>query len=67
MVLEWNYSGVMDDVIRFSLRLPSELHARLASQARHDRRSLNSELVYLLEVALDVVGVDANPPNGESA
>ncbi|MFL1375884.1 toxin-antitoxin system HicB family antitoxin [Nocardiopsis protaetiae] len=42
----------MADEKRISLRLPPDLHARLVEQARLDRRSLNSEIVHLLEVAL---------------
>jgi len=42
----------MDDEKRVSLRLPTDLHARLVAQAKKDRRSLNSEIVHLLEVAL---------------
>jgi predicted HicB family RNase H-like nuclease len=37
---------------RISLRLPTDLHARLVAEAHTDRRSLNSEIVHLLEVAL---------------
>ncbi|GAA1466622.1 hypothetical protein GCM10009603_51880 [Nocardiopsis exhalans] len=57
------YSGAMDDEKRISLRLPADLHARLADQAKHDRRSLNSEIVHLLEVALGSTG----SPGGGSA
>ncbi|USY21500.1 Arc family DNA-binding protein [Nocardiopsis exhalans] len=53
----------MDDEKRISLRLPADLHARLADQAKHDRRSLNSEIVHLLEVALGSTG----SPGGGSA
>jgi Arc-like DNA binding domain len=50
-----------------NLRLPEELHARLADQATVDRRSLNSEILYLIEVGLAAVGTDAVPPGGDSA
>ncbi|GAB3735255.1 Arc family DNA-binding protein [Nocardiopsis nanhaiensis] len=53
----------MDEDERITLRLPADLHARLADQARHDRRSINSEIVYLLETALGGAG----SPGGESA
>jgi predicted HicB family RNase H-like nuclease len=43
-------------MIRITLRLPDDVHARLVAQADTDRRSLNSEIVHLLEVALDTVG-----------
>ncbi|KWX04990.1 hypothetical protein TH66_04275 [Carbonactinospora thermoautotrophica] len=52
---------------RISLRLPAELHERLVARATADRRSLNSEIVYLLEVALDSPVVDDDSPGGESA
>ncbi|MFF8536733.1 Arc family DNA-binding protein [Streptomyces sp. NPDC015532] len=39
-----------DDTRR--IRLPSELHDRLAALAKRDRRSVNGEIVHLLEVAL---------------
>lgn len=37
---------------RFSLRLPDGLHDRLAAQARANRRSLNDEILYLVEKGL---------------
>jgi predicted HicB family RNase H-like nuclease len=52
----------MDPEKRISLRLPTELHARLVEKARSDRRSLNSEIVHLLEVALGPVGGDDQSP-----
>ncbi|MFE4448481.1 Arc family DNA-binding protein [Streptomyces sp. NPDC056820] len=45
-----------------SLRLPTDLHARLVEQARSDRRSLNSEIVHLLEAALTNAGGDDKSP-----
>ncbi|OEV04333.1 Arc family DNA-binding protein [Streptomyces oceani] len=48
----------MEDEKRISLRLPTKLHARLVEEARVDRRSLNSEIIYLLEVALGPEGGD---------
>ncbi|RAG82683.1 toxin-antitoxin system HicB family antitoxin [Streptacidiphilus pinicola] len=42
-------------MIRFALRLPEDLHTRLTAQAAHDRRSINSEILHLLEVALTTV------------
>ena len=47
---------------RISLRLPTDLHQRLVEKARIDRRSLNSEIVHLLEAALGPVGGDDEPP-----
>ncbi|MEE1938472.1 Arc family DNA-binding protein [Streptomyces sp. TRM 70361] len=52
----------MDDEKRISLRLPAELHARLVEAARTDRRSLNSEIVHLLEGALGPAGGDDPSP-----
>ncbi|MFE5191465.1 Arc family DNA-binding protein [Streptomyces sp. NPDC056628] len=51
-----------DDEKRISLRLPTELHARLVEAARADRRSLNSEILHLLEVALTTVNGDDQSP-----
>ncbi|ASY33211.1 MULTISPECIES: Arc family DNA-binding protein [unclassified Streptomyces] len=47
-----------DDEKRLSLRLPAVLHARLVEAAHADRRSVNSEIIHLLEVALGAVGGD---------
>jgi predicted HicB family RNase H-like nuclease len=49
-------------MIRITLRLPDDVHARLVAQAETDRRSLNSEIVHLLEVALDTVEGDDQSP-----
>ncbi|WP_316769378.1 Arc family DNA-binding protein [Streptomyces sasae] len=43
-------------MIRFSLRIPADLHERVTAQAAADRRSLNSEILYLLEAALSASG-----------
>jgi predicted HicB family RNase H-like nuclease len=37
-------------MIRFSLRVPDELHAWLVERADREHRSLNAEIVHLLEV-----------------
>ncbi|MHB9858265.1 Arc family DNA-binding protein [Streptomyces sp. YIM S03343] len=52
----------MEDEKRISLRLPTDLHARLVEAARADRRSLNSEIIHLLEAALGPVGGDDQSP-----
>ncbi|MEV7974789.1 Arc family DNA-binding protein [Streptomyces sp. NPDC086519] len=52
----------MEDEKRISLRLPTELHTRLVEEARTDRRSLNSEIVHLLEVALGPASGDDQSP-----
>ncbi|NEA21355.1 Arc family DNA-binding protein [Actinomadura bangladeshensis] len=49
-------------MVRISLRLPEELHTRLVERATADRRSLNSEILHLLESTLD-----NNPPGGGAA
>jgi predicted HicB family RNase H-like nuclease len=45
-------------MVQLTLRLPDDIHARLAAQAKIDRRSLNSEILHLLEAALTVVEGD---------
>ena len=43
----------MDEaVVHINLRLPRDLHARLKEQAADDRRSLNAEIVWLLDRSL---------------
>ncbi len=46
--------GVMEDEreVRYSLRLPPDLHAALVDMARRDERSLNQQLIYLLRQAV---------------
>ncbi|WP_143219647.1 toxin-antitoxin system HicB family antitoxin [Actinomadura sp. CNU-125] len=56
----------MDDK-RITLRIPADVHVRLVEQAARDRRSLNAEIVYLLETAIGGAGGDADPPRGRSA
>lgn len=53
-------------MIRFALRIPEDLHSRLTAQAANDRRSVNSEILYLLEVALGAP-VGAESPVGDPA
>ncbi|MER6999157.1 Arc family DNA-binding protein [Streptomyces sp. NPDC000410] len=49
-------------MVQLTLRLPDDIHARLTAQAEADRRSLNSEIVHLLEVALSSVETDDESP-----
>jgi hypothetical protein len=50
----------MEAVTRVTLRIPEDLHERIAAQARKDRRSINSEILHLLERGLD------DDPDGSS-
>ncbi|WP_308040495.1 Arc family DNA-binding protein [Streptomyces sp. PSKA30] len=54
-------------MVRFALRLPEDLHARVRAQAAADRRSINSEILHLIEVGLAVIAADAESPGGDSA
>ncbi|MEV6589122.1 toxin-antitoxin system HicB family antitoxin [Streptomyces acidicola] len=49
-------------MFKFTLRIPEELHARLAAQAAADRRSLNGEILHLLEAALNAMDGDDESP-----
>ncbi|MFC7260066.1 MULTISPECIES: Arc family DNA-binding protein [Streptomyces] len=52
----------MDEEKRITVRLPAELHERLAAQAKRDRRSVNGEIVHLLEVVLADPSADGESP-----
>ncbi|MFF0593328.1 Arc family DNA-binding protein [Streptomyces antibioticus] len=52
----------MDEEKRITVRLPLELHERLAALAKRDRRSVNGEIVHLLEVALADQPADVESP-----
>ncbi|MFD7472818.1 Arc family DNA-binding protein [Streptomyces sp. NPDC059837] len=52
-------------MIRFSLRIPEDLHERVTAHAAADRRSLNSQILHLLEAALATPRTDAGPPGGD--
>lgn len=39
-------------MIRITLRLPDDVHSRVAARAETERRSLNSQIVHLLETGL---------------
>jgi hypothetical protein len=55
-------------MIRFALRLPEDLHTRLTDQAAADRRSINSEILHLLEAALAAVAPETpDRPDGDPA
>jgi hypothetical protein len=46
----WEEVGPMEDrrEVRYSLRLPPDLHAALVALARREDRSLNQQLIHLL-------------------
>ncbi|MFD8007460.1 Arc family DNA-binding protein [Streptomyces mirabilis] len=54
-------------MIRLSLRIPAGLHERVTAHAAAGRRSLNSEILHLLEVALAAPRADAGSPGGDPA
>jgi hypothetical protein len=43
----WCYYGVM---VRLTLRLPDELHKALKELAQRERRSLQAQILYILEL-----------------
>lgn len=43
-------------MVRFSLRLPDDLHTRITTAAEKDRRSIHAEILWLIEHGLDAVG-----------
>jgi plasmid stability protein len=53
-------------MVNFRLRIPEELHARLAARAAADRRSLNAEILYFIEGALSTPPTDVASPGGDS-
>jgi predicted HicB family RNase H-like nuclease len=57
MVLDWCYTGTMKNI---NLRLDDELHGRLKHIADLDRRSLQQEIIYLLNRAYDEHGQDGD-------
>ena len=42
----------MDEEVRLTIRLPADLHRRLTELARREHRSLNGEMIALLEQAI---------------
>lgn len=45
--------GVADNSVRFTLRLPEELRDEIMKIAKENRRSLNSEIVVMLQDGRD--------------
>ncbi|MGW7610184.1 toxin-antitoxin system HicB family antitoxin [Streptomyces sp. NPDC054766] len=54
-------------MFKFTLRIPTELHARLTAQAAADRRPLNAEILHLPEITLHPVRTTMNRPDGDSS
>ncbi|WP_282689065.1 MULTISPECIES: Arc family DNA-binding protein [unclassified Streptomyces] len=52
----------MDEEKRITLRLPADLHEWLTTQAKSARRSLNSEIVYRLEVERTAAAAGTKSP-----
>ncbi|WP_078912862.1 Arc family DNA-binding protein [Streptomyces sp. NRRL S-646] len=52
-------------MIRFALRIPEDLHARLTARAAADRRSINSEILHLLDAALSTPTETADAPDAK--
>ncbi|MFI2672205.1 Arc family DNA-binding protein [Streptomyces albidoflavus] len=42
-------------MVKLNLRLPDDLHALVRTQAAADRRSLNAEILHLIEIGLATV------------
>lgn len=53
-------------MVNFNVRFPDDLHARVRAQAAADRRSINSEILHLIEIGLGIAGADAESPSGDS-
>lgn len=43
---------IPDTTINFTLRLPVELHERISELAKREKRSLHSQVIYILEAGL---------------
>nr|WSY57051.1 Arc family DNA-binding protein [Streptomyces sp. NBC_00886] len=54
-------------MVNFNVRFPDNLHARVRAQAAADRRSINSEILYLIEVGLTAVSANAGSSGGDPA
>ncbi|MDV7223558.1 TA system antitoxin ParD family protein [Streptomyces prunicolor] len=52
-------------MVNFNVRFPDDLHVRVRAQAAADRRSINSEILHLIEVGLAAVSPDAGSPGGD--
>ena len=54
-----------EETIAISIRLPSSMKEAIQDKALKDRRSLNQEIVFLLQVALDQQKVNSPSVSGE--
>jgi hypothetical protein len=43
---------VAENIVKLVLRLPADLHAVLVEMAKQEQRSLNGQIVYLLQQAI---------------
>ncbi|MEU5188470.1 hypothetical protein AB0G83_15200 [Streptomyces klenkii] len=57
----------MNQEVRTTIRLPADLHAHWAAHARRERRSLNADLIYLLEGIFGSVESHTDLPSSQSA
>jgi len=58
----------MPEIARFALRLPPELYEALQALATRDRRSINGEIVYILDQYVGEQGQDTmRPSSGQVA
>ncbi len=57
----------MTETVRFVLRLPAEVHEAVKALAAADRRSLNGEIVYILEQYIAETRKDQQEPEGKGA
>lgn len=62
MSRQW-YNSDMEDGMRITLRLSRDLAERLKRLADTEKRSVNGQVVYLIEKAVKVLP-DAEPPKG---
>ncbi len=57
----------MTETVRFVLRLPAEVHEAVKALAAADRRSLNGEIVYILEQYIAETRKDQQESEGKAA
>lgn len=53
MMAEYQYDAPMNEIVRFVLRLPPDLHAQLKALAEREDRSLHAQILHLLKRALE--------------